>query len=51
MGVPVALSGLFLAGVAFGGAAAPLGNAAMHHGRRLGKWSAFAAKALQAIAP
>ena len=50
MGLPLALSGCFFAGVALSRAIAPLGNAALHHGRRLGSWSAFAAKALQAIA-
>jgi hypothetical protein len=50
VGVPFALGGCFLAGIALGRAAAPLANAALHQGRRLGGWSAFAAKALLAIA-
>ena len=50
VGVPLALSGCFLAGVALGRAVAPLGNAALNQGRRLGSWSAFAARALQATA-
>ena len=50
VGVPLALGGCFLAGAALGRAVAPLGNAALHQGRRLGSWTAFAARALQAIA-
>lgn len=50
VGAPIALGGCFLAGVAFGRAVAPLGDAAASQVRRLGNWSAFAAKALQALA-
>jgi hypothetical protein len=48
-GAPLALGGCFLAGVALGRVVATLGSAALHQGSRLG-WSAFAAKALHAIA-
>lgn len=50
LGVPLALGSCFLAGVALSRAVAPLGAAALDQGRRLGRWSTFLAKALQAIA-
>ena len=46
---PLAIAGCFLAGTAFGRAAGPLADTA-RSGRRLGSWSGFAAKALQALA-
>jgi hypothetical protein len=48
---PLALGGCLLAGVAFGRASAPLADSALSGARRLGSWSAFAVKALQALAP
>jgi hypothetical protein len=47
---PLALGGCFLAGVAFGRAAAPLADSAVSGRRRLGRLSAFAVKVLQVLA-
>jgi hypothetical protein len=47
---PLALGVCFLAGVAFGRAATTVAKAAQSGGRRLGSWSTFAVRALQALA-